>query len=107
MSDEEAAELIQPFTLTEIETALKDMDSSSEPGPDGLPAGFYKKMWGQIKEVVFDMFNHLHSGVFNMSRMNYGLITLIPKIKDANNIKQYRPICLLNVDYKLNGLQKS
>jgi hypothetical protein len=24
----------------------------------------------------------------------------IPKLKEANNIKQYRPICLLNVDYK-------
>jgi hypothetical protein len=28
------------------------------------------------------------------------MISLIPKIKEANNIKQYRPICLLNVDYK-------
>jgi hypothetical protein len=35
-----------------------------------------------------------------MSRLNYGLITLIPKLKEANNIKQFRPICLLNVDYK-------
>lgn len=28
------------------------------------------------------------------------MITLVPKAKEANNIKQYRPICLLNVDYK-------
>jgi hypothetical protein len=28
------------------------------------------------------------------------MISLIPKVKDANNIKQYRLICLLNVDYK-------
>lgn len=28
------------------------------------------------------------------------MITLVPKLKDANTIKQYRPICLLNVDYK-------
>jgi hypothetical protein len=32
--------------------------------------------------------------------MNYGLITVVPKIKGANNIKLFRPICLLNVDYK-------
>jgi hypothetical protein len=34
------------------------------------------------------------------SRLNYGMISLIPKTKEAKNIKQYRPICLLNVDYK-------
>jgi hypothetical protein len=28
------------------------------------------------------------------------MISLIPKSKEANNIRQYRPICLLNVDYK-------
>lgn len=28
------------------------------------------------------------------------MITLVPKIKDAATIKQYRQICLLNVDYK-------
>jgi hypothetical protein len=50
--------------------------------------------------MIFEMFNKLHSEELNMSRMNYGLITLIPKLKDANNIKQYRPIYLLNVDYK-------
>lgn len=28
------------------------------------------------------------------------MITLVPKVKEAETIKQYRPICLLNVDYK-------
>jgi hypothetical protein len=36
----------------------------------------------------------------DIKRLNYGVITLVPKIKDAATIKQYRPICLLNVDYK-------
>lgn len=26
---------------------------------------------------------------------------MIPKIKDANNIKQFRPICLMNVSFKI------
>ena len=29
------------------------------------------------------------------------VITLIPKIKEANNVKQFRPICLLNVSFKI------
>lgn len=37
----------------------------------------------------------------DISRLNYGIITLLPKIKDANKIQQFRPICLLNCLYKL------
>jgi hypothetical protein len=29
------------------------------------------------------------------------MISLIPKLKEANNIRQYRPICVLNIDYKI------
>ena len=35
-----------------------------------------------------------------MSRLNYGIITLLPKVQDAEKIQQYRPICLLNCLYK-------
>lgn len=33
--------------------------------------------------------------------MNYKVITLIPKVVEANTIKQFRPICLLNMDFKI------
>lgn len=33
--------------------------------------------------------------------MNYGVIILLPKVKLAINVKQFRPICLLNVIYKI------
>jgi hypothetical protein len=46
------------------------------------------------------MFEKFHKGELNLSRLNYGLISLIPKLKEANNIKQFRPICLLGVNYK-------
>jgi hypothetical protein len=29
------------------------------------------------------------------------VISLIPKMAEASNIKQFRPICLLNVDFKI------
>lgn len=46
------------------------------------------------------LFHYLHKGVLDIRRLNYGVIILVPKVKEANNIKQYIPICLLNVDYK-------
>jgi hypothetical protein len=37
----------------------------------------------------------------DLKRLNFGVITLVPKLQDANKIKQYRHICLLNVDFKI------
>jgi hypothetical protein len=39
-------------------------------------------------------------GSWILKRLNYGVITLVPKLIEANTIKQYMPICLLNVGYK-------
>jgi hypothetical protein len=47
-----------------------------------------------------EMFRKFHSGDLNLSRLNYGLISFIPKLKEATNIRHYRPICVLNVDYR-------
>jgi hypothetical protein len=32
--------------------------------------------------------------------MNHGIITLLPKIKDASKIRQFGPTCLINYVYK-------
>jgi hypothetical protein len=76
------------------------MDVNASPGPDGLPVGFYREFCQEIKLIILEMFQDLYRGELNLSRLNYGMISLIPKIKEANTIKQYKPICLLNVDYK-------
>jgi hypothetical protein len=100
LSESEAESLIKPFSEQEIKAALDDMKTNSGPNPDGLPIKFYKCFWNQVREPVMEMFNKFYVGGQNLSILNYGLISLIPKLKVANNIKQYRPICLLGVDYK-------
>jgi hypothetical protein len=96
----EAITLVEPFSEQEIKAALDDMNTNSAPDPDGLPTEFYKSFWDQIKESVLEMFDRFYKGELNLSKLNYGLISMIPKLKEASNIKQYRPICLLGVDYK-------
>ena len=54
-----------------------------------------------IKGDLLAMFDDFYKGKLDIKRLNYGVITLMPKVKEANNIKQYRPICLLNVDFKV------
>jgi hypothetical protein len=81
LSEEEAQELIRPFTLNELEGALKDMDVNSATGPDGLPVSFYREFWQNIKYLILEMFNEFHRGDLNPSRMNYGMISLILSLK--------------------------
>ena len=47
------------------------------------------------------LFHDFHEGNVDISRLNYGIITLLPKVPDACKIQQFRPICLLNCLYKL------
>jgi hypothetical protein len=47
------------------------------------------------------MVNDFSMGNLDIARLNYGVITLIPKVKEATNVKQFRPICLLNVSFKI------
>jgi len=47
------------------------------------------------------LFSDFHNLKLDIGRFNYGIITLLPKCKEANSIKQYRPICLLNIVYKI------
>ena len=52
-------------------------------------------------DTQFEMFEEFFENKMEISRLNYGTITLIPKLKEANQIQQYKPICLLNVMFKI------
>ena len=77
------------------------MEHNKAPGPDGFPAEFYQNFWDIIKSDLLALFSALHSGQLELSRLNFGEIILLPKINDAERIQQYRPICLLNVSFKI------
>jgi hypothetical protein len=93
--------LIAPFTEEEVRNAVFDMEHNKAPWPDGFPAGFYQKFWEVIKGDLMQMFHDLHAEVLPLFSLNFGIITLLPKVQDANRIKQYRPIHLLNVSFKI------
>jgi hypothetical protein len=77
------------------------MHNESALGPNGFGASFFKKFWNLIKKDLSMMFSDFYAGKLDIQRLNFGVITLIPKIKEASDIRQYRPICLLNVDFKI------
>jgi len=93
--------LTSPFTEKEVRDAIFDMEHNKAPGPDSFPAEFYQKFWEPIKGDHMLMFHSLHKGDLPLFSLNFGIITLVPKVLEANWIQQYRPICLLNVSIKI------
>ena len=78
------------------------MAPDKSPGTDGIPAEFYKVFWRDIADDLLDAINYgVEKGQLSMSQRR-GIIKLIPK-KDAerNQVKNWRPISLLNCDYKI------
>ncbi len=84
-----------------MDQALKQMKTDTAPGPDGFTVSFYRAFWPQLRDQFKEMLDLLFEGRLDLWRINYGVISLIPKVKDANTIKAFRPICLLNVCFKL------
>ncbi|WVZ51089.1 hypothetical protein U9M48_002268, partial [Paspalum notatum var. saurae] len=77
------------------------MEHNKAPGPDGFPPEFYQVFWNIIKTDLMALFAEFHKGTLALNRLNFSNIILIPKTGDANKIQQYRPICLLNVSFKI------
>ena len=77
------------------------MEHNKAPGLDGFPAEFYQNFWDIIKADLLELFNCLHVDRLDLFRINFGEIVLLPKIKEAERIQQFRPICLLNVSFKI------
>ena len=77
------------------------MEHNKAPGPDGFPAEFYQAFWDTIKGDLMAMLSEFHKGELPLYSLNFGTIILLPKCKEAIKIQQYRPICLLNVSFKI------
>jgi len=88
-------------TLEEITRAVRGLPTGKTPGSDGLPREFFVKFWGLISPQLVKLYNFsLLQGFFSFS-MQCSVTRLIFKKNDPKNLKNWRPISLLNVDYQI------
>ena len=90
------------LSLHECEIAIKLFKCNKSPGNDGLSIEFYRKFWNIVGTHMIECFNYCYNhGEMTVSQRQ-AIITLIEKYgKDRLYIKNWRPISLLNVDYKI------
>ena len=77
------------------------MKPNKAPGPDNIPIEFLQHCWEIVKGEVMLLFEWFHNNKQDVQHLNYGIITLLPKVVGMNKIQQFRPICLLCCIYKL------
>jgi hypothetical protein len=89
------------FSMEEIKDIVDQMEKNKAVGPDGFPIEFYQHCWEIVKHDVMAVFDDLFDQKIDLDRINYGIITLIPKSVEADIIQKFRPICLLQVFFKI------
>jgi len=89
-----------PFSEEEIRLAVFESYAEGSPSPDGFSFMFYQVFWGTIKTDFMSLVREFEFGNVNLGRLNYAVITLIPKEPEAKVLKKFRPISLLNCSFK-------
>ena len=90
------------FTVEECLGSLKFFKNNKSPGCDGLSIEFYRKFWEKIGPKLVNTLNYSkEKGQLSLSQRR-GIITLLHKKgKPEEFVKNWRPISLLNLDYKI------
>ena len=88
------------ISKTEIAIAIKSQKNDKSTGNDWIPSEIFKQNINKWSEYLEKYYNSINNNDMP-NEWKQGVITLIPKSGDSKNIKNYRPITLLNTIYKI------
>lgn len=92
----------EPFTLEELKKALLQLGSKKSPGSDGIPIEYYKYFWNDDLGTLY--LRMIEAAIAQQSlpaNTSESIITLLFKKGDRSAPANYRPISLMNNDYKI------
>ena len=102
LNDIEFKALEGAITYKEVAETLKNMKNDKSPGQDGYTVEFYKFFWKDLGYFLIRSFNYgLENKKLSITQRQ-GIISILPKgDKPREFLKNWRPIALLNVSYKI------
>ncbi|KAK2392667.1 hypothetical protein QL285_066003 [Trifolium repens] len=101
LTEDAVSELAKPVTKKEVYDALMSMKSYKAPGPDGFQPIFFKLFWQDIGDDIWWFVNTAFANGTYDKKICETLVVLLPKGDTQTSFKDFRPISLCNVTYKL------
>ena len=102
LTDHERTLLDKDLTLQELTESLRDMKKGKTPGSNGFSVDFFRCFWNPLGTLLYRAFKYCYSIGDILPTHRESIITLIPKAARLNHqLRGWRPISLLNVDYKI------
>ena len=99
VNDHTLGKAISTLELSEV---LKKMKHNKSPGMDGITCEFLKVFWGKLKFFITRALNTCFRKGKLSTTLRQGIVTCIPKgTNERYLLKNWRPISLLCVTYKL------
>ncbi|XP_042521286.1 uncharacterized protein LOC122094749 [Macadamia integrifolia] len=85
----------------EIKRVVWKLDPNSLPGPDGFPGAFFRRCWQIVKKEVSNAVRYFFSSSCMLQGVNNNFLVLIPKVDGADNLGNFRPLCMGNFFCKI------
>ena len=90
------------ISLAELTASLKSLNTAKAPGSDGLTVEFFTKFWRLLGPLLLEVINQCFDDGELSNSMKSSVTRLsFKKRGDIKDLKNWRPISLLNVDYKI------
>ena len=86
----------------EVDLVIRNLNLNKSPSLDGITAEFYQEFRPQLVPILTELYNNSLLQGYLPKNFKQSIITLIFKNKGSpDEIKNWRPISLLNLDYKI------
>ena len=102
LTEDQSNKMIARITEEEVNDAISRLKANKTPGPDGYSSEWFKTFRLELIPSLIKLFNEVLKNGKTPPSWKEATISVIPKEgKDSLDCGSYRPISILNIDYKI------
>lgn len=101
VTQEQNQELTRVPDREEIKGVVMRLNADKSPGPDGFNGAFFRAFWDLISTDLVAAIQSFFNQQNMLLEINNTFVTLVPKVKNAREISEFRPISCINTTYKI------